>query len=159
MKSKKISLSFFLLLLFIIQVIFTDTIIYFTHIKYIVANLISILLVTLLIIFLTKKKLIKIEKHFNKWDLIFFALLLLLTITSIIFPDETWDTYSYHLYLQQEPFADKINNDYFPGRTLTSFVFPLADRLFYMFRFIFGFRLGTLPGYLILIVMFYQIKN
>jgi hypothetical protein len=83
----------------------------------------------------------------------------LVIILTIIFPDEFWDSYSYHIYLQQNPFMDKINVDYFPGRTLTSFVFPIADRIFYMFRVMLGFRLGTLPGYLIIVVMYYEIKK
>ena len=78
---------------------------------------------------------------------------------TIIFPDGFWDSYSYHIYLQKNTFNDKINFDFFPGRTLTTYVFPLADRLFYLFRAKLGFRLGTLPGYLLFIVMFYQIKK
>ena len=92
-------------------------------------------------------------------DLIFIAILLVITGLTIIYPDTFWDSYSYHIYLQQNPFADKINSDFFPGRTLTSFVYPIADRIFYMFRTVLGFRLGTLPGYFLIAVMFYQIKK
>lgn len=156
---KKISLSFFILLIFFVQVIITDTIIYFSGMRYIIANAIALVPNIALIIFLIRKKAIAIENNFNKWDIIFLAIMLIVTATTIIFPDEFWDSYSYHIYLQQDPFADKINDDYFPGRTLTSFVFPIADRIFCMFRSILGFRLGTLPGYLLLIVIFYQTKR
>ena len=88
---------------------------------------------------------IQIENNFNKYDIIFLTILLIITAITIIFPDEFWDSYSYHIYLQEEPFADKINEDFFPGRTLTTFVFPIADRIFNMFRQLLGFRLGTLP--------------
>ena len=156
---KKISLSFFILLAFFTQVIITDTIIYVSEMRYIFANAIALILNIALIVFLIKSKKIKIENNFKKWDLIFLTIILILTVATIIFPDEFWDSYSYHIYLQQEPFADKVNDDFFPGRTLTSFVFPIADRIFCMFRSILGFRLGALPGYLLLIVMFYQIKR
>lgn len=156
---KKISPSFLALLILFIQVIFTDVIIYFTGLRYIIANVIGLTLNIALIVLFIRKKWIKIEHDFCKWDIIFLVLMVIATATTIIFPDEFWDTYSYHLYLQENPFADKVNEDYFPGRTLTSFVFPIVDRMFFMFRTVLGFRLGTLPGYLIIGVMFYQIKK
>lgn len=157
--AKKISISFFILLVFFAQVIITDTIIYFSGMRYIIANAIALVPNIILIIFLIKKQIIKLENNFNQGDIIFLTIIFIVTALTIVFPDEFWDSYSYHIYLQQDPFADKINDDFFPGRTLTSFVFPIADRVFCMFRSILGFRLGTLPGYLLLIVMFYQIKK
>lgn len=156
---KKINFSFFMLLILIMQVIFTDIIIYCTGMRYAIANVIGLAINIVLIILFIKKKWIQIKSDFSKWDLIFLVIILVTTIATIIFPDEFWDSYSYHIYLQENPFADKINDDFFPGRTLTSFVFPIADRIFCMFRSALGFRLGTLPGYLIIIVMFYQIKK
>ena len=156
---KKISPSFLALLILLIQVVFSDIIIYFTGLRYIIANVIGLTLNIGLIVLFIRKKWIKIEHDFCKWDIIFLAIMVVVTATTIIFPDEFWDTYSYHLYLQENPFADKVNEDYFPGRTLTTFVFPIVDRMFFMFRNVLGFRLGTLPSYLIIGVMFYQIKK
>ena len=156
---KKVNLSFFILLILFTQVIFTDTIIYFTKLNYIIANIIALGINAILVSILIKKKIIKVENNFSKWDLIFFAIILLIIIATIAFPDTFWDSYSYHIYLQENPFADKINNDFFPGRTLTSFVFPIADRMFYMFRALFGFRFGTIGSYLLLIVMYYSCKK
>lgn len=156
---KKINICFFILLILFIQVILTDTLIYFTHISYGIANVIASVINISFAILCIKKKWIKIETNFNKWDIIFFVLLVTIIAITIIFPDNFWDSYSYHLYLQENPFTDKINDDFFPGRTLTSFIFPIADRIFYMFRNLLGFRLGTLPGYLLLAVMFYQCKK
>lgn len=156
---KKINISFYLLLVFFIQVIFSDIIIYFTGIRYIFAQIIALVLNILLNVFLIKKNIIKIKNNFNKWDLIFLIIWFSVVSMTIIFPDGFWDSYSYHIYLQKNIFNDKINFDFFPGRTLTTYVFPLADRLFYLFRAKLGFRLGTLPGYLLFIVMFYQIKK
>ena len=156
---KKINLSFFILLIFLVQVLFSDIIIYFTGMRYIFANIIGLVLNIACILVIIKKNLIKIKIDFNKWDLIFLGILLILIVMTIIFPDTFYDSYSYHLYMQQKPFSDKINDDFFPGRTLTSFVFPIIDRIYYMFRLLLGFRLGTLPGYLILVVIYYEIKK
>ena len=156
---KKINICFFILLILFMQVILTDTLIYFTHIHYGIVNVIISVINVFLAILCIKKKWIRIETNFSKWDIIFFTLLITIIAITIIFPDNFWDSYSYHLYLQENPFTDKINFDFFAGRTLTSFVFPIADRIFYMFRSLLGFRLGTLPGYLLLAVMFYQCKK
>ena len=74
-------------------------------------------------------------------------------------PDNSWDTLSYHIYLQENPFMDKINYDFFAGRAVNSFLYPLADRVNFLFRNILGYRLGTIGSYYILIVIFYQIKK
>ena len=156
---KKINLSLYILLVLLLQVIFADNLIYFLHTRYLIANLIALILNVTINIILIKKKFIIVENKYYKWDLIFISILLLLICTTIFFPDEVWDTYSYHLFLQENPFSDKINDDFFPGRTINSFVFPIVDRLFFMFRHTLGFRLGTLPGYLVLIPMFYEVKK
>ena len=156
---KKINLCFFALLILFTQVIICDNLIYFFKASYLIGNIIALIVNIGIFAILIRKKKIKIETNFNKFDLIFIAILLVITGLTIIYPDTFWDSYSYHIYLQQNPFADKINSDFFPGRTLTSFVYPIADRIFYMFRTVLGFRLGTLPGYFLIAVMFYQIKK
>jgi len=142
---KKINLCFFILLILCVQVILSDTMIYFLNLSYGIANIIASILNVLLVILFIRKKWVQVETNFNKCDIIFLTILLLIIAITIIFPDEFWDSYSYHIYLQEEPFADKIYDDFFPGRTLTTFVFPIADRIFNMFRQLLGFRLGTLP--------------
>ena len=54
---------------------------------------------------------------------------------------------------------DKINYDFFAGRAVNSFLYPLADRVNFLFRNILGYRVGTMGSYYILIVIFYQIKK
>lgn len=156
---KKINLSFFILLTIFMQVILTDVIIYFLKLPYGISNIIASVINVGFIVFLTLKKIIKIQTNFSKWDLVFFTLLLIVIIATIYFPDIKYDSYSYHIYMQQKPFSDRINSDFMPGRTLTSFVFPIVDRIFYLARTFLGFRLGTLPSYMILIVMFYESKK
>lgn len=156
---KKINLCFFILIILLTQVVICDNLIYFFKANYIIGNIIAVLINAVIVTFLIKKKKIKVETNFHKFDLIFLAIIIIIMGLTIIYPDTFWDTYSYHLYLQENPFADKINDDFFPGRTLTSFVYPIADRVFYMFRALLGFRLGTFPGYFLIVVMYYQIKK
>lgn len=156
---KKINWSFYVVLLLCIQVILGDSLIYFLKLNYLVSNILALIINVLINFLFIKIKFIKIEANFCVFDFIGGIFILVLMISSILLPDGFWDTYSYHIYLQQNPFADKINFDYFPGRTLTSYVFPLADRIYYLFRAVLGYRLGTIIGYFLLIVMFYQTKK
>lgn len=141
------------------HVIFTDCLLYFMGMEYIMASIVAVMVDVILIVFLIKKKIVRVTNQYCRWDMIFLGILAAVCVLSIGFADKNWDTYSYHVYLQENPFTDKIYEDYFPGRTLTSFVYPIADRVFYMFRLVFGYRLGTLPSYLVLIPMFYGIKK
>ena len=156
---KKINLYLLILIILLTQVVICDNLIYFFKANYIIGNIIALIINATIVTLLIKKKKIKVETNFHKFDLVFLAIILVITGLTIIYPDTFWDTYSYHLYLQENPFADKINENFFPGRTLTSFVYPIADRVFYMFRALLGFRLGTLPGYFLIVIIYYQIKK
>lgn len=156
---KRINWSMYVLLILACQVIIGDSLIYFLKSGYILTNIIAIILNIIINFVLIKKRIIKIESNFCKWDIVGIIVILCFIISSILIPDESWDTFSYHIYLQQNPFADKINFDYLPGRTFTSYVFPLADRINYLFRFSLGYRLGTIFGYFLLIIIFYQTKS
>ena len=101
---KKINLSFFILLTIFMQVILTDVIIYFLKLPYGLSNIIASVINVGFIVFLTLKKIIKIQTNFSKWDLVFFTLLLIVIIATIYFPDIKYDSYSYHIYMQQKPF-------------------------------------------------------
>lgn len=153
------NLSMFLLTVIFIHVILTDSMVYFASLEYITANVVVAVCEAIFFMLLFKKEIVRVTNGYYKWDMLFWAMIVLLCVLSIGFADETWDTYSYHVYLQENPFTDKIYDDFFPGRTLTSFVYPLADRVFYLFRSIFGYRLGTLPSYLVLVPMFYGVKK
>lgn len=153
------NLSMLLLTVIFIHVILTDSMVYFASLKYITANVVVAVGEVILFTFLFKKEIVRVTNGYCKWDMLFWTMIVLLCVLSIGFADKNYDTYSYHVYLQENPFTDKIYEDFFPGRTLTSFVYPLADRVFYLFRSIFGYRLGTLPSYLVLIPMFYGVKK
>ena len=153
------NLSMLILTVVFVHVILADCMVYFLSVGNITANVVAAAGEGILYIFLLKKKIIQVTNDFCRWDLIFWTVLAVTCVLTIGFADESFDTYNYHIYLQENPFTDKIYEDFFPGRTLNSFIYPLADRVFYLFRGALGYRLGTLPSYLILIPMFYGIKK
>lgn len=153
------NLSMAVLTVVFIHVILKDCMVYFTAMGYITANVVAAAGEIILFFFVWKKKIVWITSGYSRWDMLFLGILAVFCVMSIGFADHNWDTYSYHVYLQENPFTDKIYEDYFPGRTLTSFVYPIVDRVFCLFRGILGYRLGTLPSYLILIPMFYGVKK
>lgn len=140
-----------------LSVLIIDYITYFTNLDYIFCFIISISVLGVMN-FLLKKR-INIKREFEKADIIFFIVLAAIAIISLPFPDRSFDTVNYHLYLQEHPFGDKINVDFFAGKNLNSFSYAFADRIFYMFRYFLGYRLGVIFNYLIIAVMYYQIKN
>lgn len=97
--------------------------------------------------------------NFDKIDTIFLMLFSGYTILNIVIPCYTADVFMYHIYLQENPFTDKVNFDFFAGLSRNSFLFPLGDRMFYICRYILGYRLGTILSYFSIIVLYYQIKN
>lgn len=158
-KIKSISLSFLILLGIAITTIFADLFIYLFKTSYLFTIIVSGILALTVIIILIKLKKIRIDINFHFIDIVFICFTSVLCILSIVYPDSFWDTRSYHIYISENPFADKINFDFFPGRTLNSFLFPLADRMNYIFRYFLGYRMGTILGYYLLIVMYYQLKK
>ncbi len=75
-----------------------------------------------------------------------------------LFPDESFDVINYHLLLQNPVWKDMAGSDALPG-FFQGFAFPLADRLFYLFRAALGFRLGTLWNLLTVLVMYWQTRG
>ena len=81
---KNIDFSFFIMLILFTQVIFTDTLIYFSGVRYIIANAIALIGNLAVWGFLIWKKIIKIENNFNKWDIIFLVIFIIGTCATII---------------------------------------------------------------------------
>lgn len=142
---------------FMITILINDYLTYFISSQYIVTILISSILVVVLNVGLKKK--FKITYSFTKSDIIFFILLFFMLIITIPYPDRCFDTYNYHLYLQENPFGNKIFSDFFAGKNLNSYSYAFPDRLFYFFRYFLGYRLGTILNYFILVIMYFQVKN
>lgn len=64
-------------------------------------------------------------------------------LVKCIFPDFSYDTGNYHLYVQNPGFVDNIHYNVLPGR-FQLFGFRLPDRMFYLFRSLLGLRLGMM---------------
>lgn len=158
-KSQKFSLSIYILILVLLglHTVISDWFTYLLNFDYTISILISLFFV--IILFLSVKKFICINYQWEKEDLIFFLILFVLLIMHIPMADEMYDTFNYHLYLQERPFVSKLIEDFFPGRYINSFSYAFPDRMFYLFRFLLGYRLGVILNYIVMVVMYYQIKD
>lgn len=87
-------------------------------------------------------------------DIAFIVIILLLGFYKCIYPDTSHDVMTYHI-LNQEPIWSTFDHSFF----YYQISFPFADRLFYLFRMLGGYRLGTLANALLLIVIFHQLKR
>ncbi len=139
--------------------ILIDILVYAINIPYNIAILISSILIVILNGILIKKNKIKIQHNFELLDILFWAIIVVIASLNIAIPDFSYDVSNYHIYLQNNICIDKINFDFFAGKTVNGFLFALGDRMHYIFRYILGYRLGTILSYYALIVLFYQIKN
>ena len=73
-------------------------------------------------------------------------------------PDTSTDVEYYHLYLQSPGFRDVFGQNFAPA-ALGSVIYPLADRLFYWFRMLLGYRLGTVLNCLLAMLVFFQVRD
>lgn len=156
----KINLHVFLFYIIAVIASINDILIYTTPLEYSYISLsISAIMVFFINIFLIKKKIIIVKFDFDLYDLIFLTSLILLYLIFSNIADVSFDTVNYHIYLQENCFADKINFDFFTGRTINGFLFPLGDRMHYICRYILGYKLGTILSYYCLCILYYQMKE
>ena len=159
MKNKNLTINIFMffLLFLMLLTLEIDYLTYFFNTNYLLSFCLSLVFNTFVGCLLLKK--IQIKNTFEKVDFIFFIILLGIFLITIVYPDRTFDTFNYHLYLQENPFGDKIGFDFFAGKNLNSFTYAFPDRLFYVFRYFLGYRLGVILNYLIIITLYYQVKD
>jgi len=91
-------------------------------------------------------------------DWLILAIIALLTFWRLPFPDASFDTMHYHLFLQQSQFENYISDNFLPSGIQT-YSFSLGDRLFYFFRNIIGYRSGVLLNSLVLFLVYLQLKE
>lgn len=89
----------------------------------------------------------------KEWLLLLLVSLPLLALGLIrcIYPDHTWDTYHYELYLQEFNFNESKTN--FTAGGKGTYLFPLSERIIGLFRYILGYRLGSIFNVLLLITI------
>lgn len=68
-----------------------------------------------------------------------------------IYPDTSFDSLAYHV-MNQDPVWQGKN-----GVSFWEAMFPLADRLFYLFRYLLGYKLGTMFNWVLLSLTYIQI--
>lgn len=155
----KINFPFFLVLILSIQTFCIDYLQYLTNFSYIINVIISIIFICIICTVLFLKKRIEIEKNFEKGDIFFFSFLIIICALTIVYPDKSFDTNNYHLYNQLNPFESKIYKDFFPSSFIQSYSYAFPDRMFYIFRYFLGYRLGTILNYFLIMVLYYQVKR
>lgn len=155
----EIHLTLFLFVAYMMFVAIADIICFLFHQVPMIAAYIVSILTLLLLYWLIRKKIKIVKEDFSRVDIIFFMILIAVMALRIAIPDSSYDTLNYHLYLQENPFANNTTENYFPGRWVNTFSFPLADRMHYFFREILGYRLGMICNMLCLMVVYYQVKR
>jgi hypothetical protein len=152
-----IELILFIILNLSCIVLLNDYLVYFFDINYYLGMILSSLVMVGISYLLRNKY--RVELKFSKKDLIFFFSLFVIMAITIVFPDRMYDTLNYHLYSQENPFNSILTGDLFPGKNINSFTYSLTDRIFYPFRLLFGYRMGLILNYLLLITIYYEIKK
>lgn len=111
------------------------------------------------IIFLLVKNrihLTRLPKRKSSWFV--FILFLIIGIIKGISPDISLDVSNYHLLAQTPGFMDAFGYHVAPG-DFQFFGFRLPDRMFYLFRMILGFRMGTLLNSLVVFLIYLQVRD
>lgn len=158
MKKNKINILMFIFVIYTIFIILNDYFVYFFPVIGKYSYLISFA-ITLLSFFFIKKNITIEFKIFDKSDIFFLLLIMFFFIIRVAIPDSSFDVLNYHLINQENPFVNNVSFNFFPGRWINTFSFPLGDRMFYFFRIITNYRLGIIFNYLVLILIYYQFKQ
>lgn len=85
-------------------------------------------------------------------------IILLIGIFKSVYPDSAYDTYNYHLVAQRRGFINYFT-DHFGKGSFQVWGFRLGDRLFFLFRYILGYRMGTMLNTLVMILMYIQVYH
>lgn len=73
-----------------------------------------------------------------------------------ILPEQSSDVYKYHVLLQEPIWRDMLRENLMPGG-MQGFIYPFADRLFYLFRAALGFRMGTVLSFICFLLILCQL--
>lgn len=123
----------------------------------------SRILVLLVYIFVLYKlsPYIEIKKGWDKTDwkkFIGIFVILVLGLTKSVYPDTASDTLRYHLTAQNPEFINYFQEHFAKGN-FQVWGFRLGDKLFYVFRYLLGYRYGTLLNVIVLILIYLQIYD
>lgn len=160
MKEKiKLNIATFILLIYTLFIVINDCLCFaFSKNSSIIFYILSLVICFGLCFFLRRKfKIVKLD--FDKIDIVFLLFILSVFLVRFAIPDSSFDTLNYHLYSQERLFSNNTSYNFFPARWINTFSLPLADRMHYFFRYLFGYRLGILANLFCIIIIYYQIKQ
>lgn len=159
MKEKyKVNLLIYIFIAYICYIIINDILTYFLPFNKIINYAISLFIVIFLHFFIRKKFLFE-KNSFYKSDIIFIFSFIGFFLLRIFLPDSSFDVLNYHLYLQEMPFKDNINVNFFPARWINTYSFPLCDRMHYFFRLITNYHFGMILNLFVLCIIYSQVKR
>lgn len=156
----KISIIFAIYLLYAIAILLSDWIDLFCFIlKWPQASVISRVIVLIAcgsITYIMRKRVIIIRE---RKDIVYwlgvFSILALGIIKGGV-PDTSTDVMNYHLIAQNPGFMHNFSYNIAPG-DFQLFGFALPDRMFYLPRILLGYRMGTIFGSIVLIIIYTQV--
>ena len=85
------------------------------------------------------------------------CIIFIFSIIQIVYVDGSWDTIAYHLVAQQPGFFNYFKDSNFLFPTFQVLTPCLSDKLFWYFRFLFGYRIGTVLNSLSLLITYFQV--
>lgn len=158
---QKIGNSFFVFfLLYILTIIGTEWInfiLYFCGVEINVGIAEGISLIICLVVFWMNRKKVEISPvTLDYQKLIGIFIIAVFGFIMAVYPDQSFDTFNYHLIAQNPHFENYFTDDYGYGN-FQVWGFRLSDRLFYYFRWLLGYRLGTLLNPIVLIISFIEL--
>ena len=158
-KKYEINFLFAILCIYSIYIIINDYICFiFKSDAGIITFIASAVIVYIMVFFISKKVSFNIDKY-NQYDVLFFIIAIGIYLIKFAIPDSSYDTLNYHIYAQEGAFSNNTLYNFFPGRWINTFLFPLGDRMHYFFRFILGYKLGNILNLFVLTVIYYQVKR
>ncbi|MBQ6449893.1 hypothetical protein IJJ08_03270 [bacterium] len=111
----------------------------------------------LLVFFCKRKKAFIVGRLSFNWKLLLaIVFFILLSATKIVYPDTSADTFNYHLLAQQPGFVNYFKQGFGAGG-FQVWGFRLGDRLYYPFRVLLGYRLGTVLNTIVVIIIYLQL--
>lgn len=158
-KRIKVNVLSLLAIIYVMFVVINDYLCFFLKVNMKpILYIISFIICILIYIMLHKK--IQIEKvDFNKFDIVFWIIIMMVFLARLAIPDSAFDTLNYHIYLQERLFSNNTSYNFFPARWINTFSLPLSDRIHYFFRLILGYKVGLIANLFVLIITFYQVKR
>ena len=92
-------------------------------------------------------------------DTVMILCILAVSAVKIVFPDVSYDVSNYHIYYQEAIDRDIFHYDFFPIRAFNAHYFILGDRMFYPFRALLGYRLGTILNTIVMVIVYLQVSD